>query len=239
MPKKGEKQPPKVIGDPNDPDGMGVWVRRYLVALGTRNYAEQTIENRERDLRHFIEWAAERSITRPTEVTRAILEAYQRHLFYMRKKNGQPLAFRTQHSRLVPVRSFFRWLTRSNVIASNPASELELPRLERRLPKHILTEAEIEQVMAVPDLADPLGLRDRAILETLYSTGIRRMEVIGLRLTDLDAERGTLLVRQGKGRKDRMVPIGDRAIYWTSRYLDQARPGLVVLAFPRFRGQEG
>jgi integrase/recombinase XerD len=73
----------------------------------------------------------------------------------------------------------------------------------------------------------PLGVRDRAILETLYSTGVRRMEVVNLRLYDLDHDRGTLIVRQGKGRKDRMVPIGERALAWIDRYLREVRPTLL------------
>jgi integrase/recombinase XerD len=80
----------------------------------------------------------------------------------------------------------------------------------------------------VPDVGDAIGLRDRAILETLYSTGIRRMEVMNLLVYDLDAERGTLMVRQGKGKKDRMVPIGERAIAWIARYVSDARPQLVM-----------
>ena len=92
----------------------------------------------------------------------------------------------------MPLRSFFKWLTRQNVILSNPASELVLPRLERRLPRHVLSAAEAEQVLAEPDTAAPLGLRDRAMLETLYSTGMRRMELLGLSVLDLDAERGTV-----------------------------------------------
>ena len=110
----------------------------------------------------------------------------------------------------------------------NPASELELPRLGRRLPKHVLTVSEAEQVLEQPDVNDAIGLRDRAILEVLYSTGIRRMEVLNLCIYDLDTERGTLMVRQGKGKKDRMVPIGERAVAWFGRYFNDARPALVV-----------
>lgn len=109
-----------------------------------------------------------------------------------------------------------------------PASEIELPRAEKRLPKHVLTADEAERVMEKPKLADPIGLRDRAILETLYSTGIRRMEVIHLQVFDLDVERGTVMVRQGKWKKDRMVPIGERAIVWIEKYLNEARPQLVM-----------
>ena len=79
-----------------------------------------------------------------------------------------------------------------------------------------------------PNLADPLGLRDRAILETLYSTGMRRLELINLKLYDLDTERGTILIRQGKGKKDRVIPIGDRALAWTQKYLEKSRPKLVA-----------
>ena len=87
---------------------------------------------------------------------------------------------------------------------------------------------EAEQVLEQPDVSDAIGLRDRAIIEVLYSTGIRRMEVLNLCIYDLDIERGTLMVRQGKGKKDRMVPIGERAIAWLERYFNDARPALMV-----------
>ena len=77
-------------------------------------------------------------------------------------------------------------------------------------------------------IAEPLGLRDRAILEVFYSTGMRRMELAGLKLYDLDAERGTVMIRQGKGKKDRMIPMGARAFAWVGRYVDEARPRLVI-----------
>ncbi len=92
----------------------------------------------------------------------------------------------------------------------------------------MLTATEAELVLARPNVTDLIGLRDRAILETLYSTGIRRMEVINLLVYDLDAERGTLMVRQGKGKKDRMVPIGENAVVWIRKYVDEARPQLVM-----------
>ena len=124
------------------------------------------------------------------------------------------------------MKAFFKWLSRGNHILYNPASELELPRMERRLPRHILSVREVEAVLAQPDLATPIGLRDRAVMETLYSTGIRRMELINLHVHDIDAERGTLMVRQGKGKKDRMIPIGVRALAWIGKYRDDVRPDL-------------
>ena len=106
----------------------------------------------------------------------------------------------------------------------NPASDLELPRLERRLPKHVLTEKETELILSQADVGNPIGIRDRAILETLYSTGMRRMELVALKLYDLDEDRGTLMIRQGKNKKDRMIPIGDRAVAWIRKYLAEVRP---------------
>ena len=241
MGKKGTRKPKAPVGNPNDPEGLCCWMLRYLEALRVKNYSGRTVENREVYVGFFIQWCEARSITRPQEVTKPIIDRYQRHLFHLRKPNGKPLSFSSQIARLVPVRAFFKWLTRQNVLLWNPASEIELPRQEKRLPKHVLTADEAEAVMLVPDVADPIGLRDRAILETLYSTGIRRMEVINLSVFDLDQERGTLMVRQGKGKKDRMVPIGERAIAWIARYLNEARSQLVLPPDPGtlFLTQEG
>jgi len=111
----------------------------------------------------------------------------------------------------------------------NPASELELPRCEHRLPKVILTKDEAEQIINQPDINDLLGIRDRSILETFYSTGVRRMELINLRLYDIELNQGTLMVRQGKGKKDRLIPIGQRALLWIDKYLSEVRPRFVNL----------
>jgi integrase/recombinase XerD len=227
MPARGQRRPrpPAVDGDPA---GFGVAIGDYLEWLAVRNYSPRTIEDRRKSLGYLAAWLAERGVTRPGEVTLAVLERYQRHLFHYRKPNGAPLAFRTQLGRLVAVRALFRWLVRQHRIGSNPASELELPRVEHRLPKAVLSAGEAEQVLAVPDLGDPLGLRDRAILEVLYSTGMRRAELVGLAVADLDVERGTVIIRQGKGRKDRTLPLGERAGIWVDRYLADVRPQLVV-----------
>jgi integrase/recombinase XerD len=216
------------LDTPLPPTRLSALLTEHVNALRVRDYSEHTLRNRHLHVRLFLEWCAERGLTEPTEITRPVLERYQRHLFHQRKRNGEPLTFRSQHIHLVALRSWFRWMTRQNHILHNPASELELPRLGHRLPKHVLTIEEVERVLQQPDIRDPLGLRDRAILEVLYSTGIRRMEVIHLKLFDLDVERGTLLIRQGKGKKDRFVPIGERAIAWVQKYIREARPRLVV-----------
>jgi integrase/recombinase XerD len=210
-----------------DPQGLYALLQDYLAWLRARNYSEATIAGRELFLCALIDWCGQRGVHRPGEVTKPILERYQRYLFHYRKKNGDPLGFRSQYNRIVAIRTWFRWMARQNRIVSNPASDLELPRLEKRLPKAILSEREAETVLSQPNVTEALGLRDRAILETLYSTGIRRMELVNLRVQNLDTERGTLLVRQGKGKKDRMIPIGERALVWIEKYLSDARPQLV------------
>jgi integrase/recombinase XerD len=222
----GRKRSPRP-GDPNDPEGLRVRVDQYLGALRVRNFSERTVYHRGRQLDGFIAWCDARSLTRPEQVTKPVIEAYQRHLFYWRKTSGAPLSSASQLQRLISVRALFKWLARSNLLLWNPASEIDLPTLPRRLPMHVLTVDEAERVIEQPDLSDPLGVRDRAILETLYSTGIRRMELISLRVHDVDREHGTLRVRQGKGQRDRVVPISERAVNWIDTYLSTARGQLV------------
>jgi integrase/recombinase XerD len=221
-----KRKPPEPVGDPNDPHGMAVLLARFFEWMRVKNYSEETIICRHCVLNRFIRWAEERGVVRPNEVTKPILERYQRYLYHFRKKNGDPISFRTQHGNLVPIRAWFKWLARNNHILYNPASEMELPKLGHRLPKHVLTANEAEQIINIPNVTTNPGLRDRAILETLYSTGIRRMEVCNLRLYDVDYDRGTIMVRQGKGQKDRIVPIGERALAWIERYVNEVRPTL-------------
>jgi integrase/recombinase XerD len=229
-PKQGQrKKPPRPIGDESDPSGFGVRVRQHLEWLKVRNYSERTVSNNESSLRFFVEWCEARGLGRPSDVTKPILERYQRHLYLLKRADGRPqLSFRSQKVRLVSVRGFFKWLVKQNHLPSNPASELELPRLPDRLPRDVLNIDEVERVLAAPDTKTAAGLRDRAILEVLYSTGVRRSELVKLRLPDVDAERGTLLVREGKGKRDRMIPIGERALAWVTRYAAEIRPELVM-----------
>jgi integrase/recombinase XerD len=207
---------------------LATLMREHLDALRVRGYSEHTVESREDYIGFFLEWAYEHGLCEPVEITRPVLERYQRYLFFYRKKNGEPLTFRSQHARLIPLRVWFRWMTRQNHILHNPASEIELPRLGRVLPKNILSIGEIEQVMLQPNLAAPLGLRDRAILEVIYATGMRRLEIVRLKLFDLHLDRGLLFVRQGKGKKDRYVPIGERAIAWLEKYIREVRSQLAL-----------
>lgn len=217
-----------IAGDAHDPNGFPAHVARYLEAMQVKHYAASTVHSHAEYLAWFAQWCAARSLTQPRDLTKPILERYQRHLFYHRKANGEPLSFSGQHMRLSCIRVFFRWLARHNHILYNPASDLELPRLRKSLPRFVLSAEEVELLFAQCDLNNPLGVRDRAMLETLYSTGMRRSELVKLKLFDIDAQRQTVFIHQGKGQKDRVVPLGERALAWIQRYTHEIRPSFAL-----------
>jgi len=227
MPRQRTRRQPATAAPAIAAGPMRTSTEEYLVWMQTQNFSEDTVTTRRVCIGYFLDWCHERGLENPAEITRPILERYQRTLYHYRKQNGDPLTFRTQNQRLRSLKGWFRWLARQNYILHNPASELILPRLENRLPKYILTAAEAERLVQQPDITTPAGLRDRAILETFYSTGMRRMEVANLKLYDIDAERGVLMIRQGKGKKDRFIPIGERALAWIDKYVREARPKLL------------
>jgi len=216
------------IGDPNNPDSLYHYLLRFLEYSKIHNYSSETVNSREVFLRKFIIWCDERGLATPQEITRPILERYQRHLFLHRKTNGEPLSVSGQLSYLHSIRALFSWLVKSNYILYNPASDLELPRMTKRLPKYVLTKQDVETILNQTDIESAFGIRDRAIMEVLYSTGIRRKELTNLTIIDIDLQRGTLMVRHGKNDKDRLLPIGQRAIDWIEKYMNQVRHELVI-----------
>ena len=228
-------------GAPNDLRGLTAAMRRYLEHLGTRGYRPMGMATAERYIRDFIAWADERGVTHPSQVSRQVLERYQRWLYHYRKRDGAPLSVAGQRCKLVPLRGFFRWLTKTAEIPANPAADMELPRKIKRLPRTVLTAEEAERVMVCVDLGTPIGLRDRAMLEVLYATGMRRHEIAALELGDIEAERGVVLIREGKGGKDRLLPLGERALHWVGEYLERGRPLLAWNAEDKtlFLGNEG
>jgi integrase/recombinase XerD len=211
---------------PSGPDTLAAWICRYITHLETQHRSINDQRTRRSRLAHFHSWCHERGIQTPQQVTHAHVQRFQRHLFLYRKANGQPIAVNGQRIALFTIEMFFRWLVRQDAVQSNPAADLELPRATRDL-REPLTLEEMESVLALPDIETPDGLRDRACLELFYATGIRRMELANLHQSDLDRTRGTLHVRLGKGKKDRFVPIGERALAWITKYEREARPVLL------------
>lgn len=213
---------------PPEPEGLSFYLRRYLEYLGMKGHTPMGIYNVERYLQAFIHWCEPHALARPAQVGKADIELYQRYLFHHRKADGEPLSVFSQRTALVPLRGFFRWLAREGHIARDPAVDIELPRAHHVLPSQILTATEAECVLRQPDTRRPGGLRDKAILEVLYSTGLRRMEIAQLHVADIDNNRGLVFVNQGKWGKDRWVPISDRALSWVQRYLTEVRPTSVT-----------
>jgi integrase/recombinase XerD len=190
-------------------------------------YTADTVRGRRQAIRRFIAWCDDRGLSDPKEITKPILERYQRHLFYYRKADGAPLSLGSQHAALTPLKTFFKWLAKENHILWNPASELELPPQPKHLPRALLSIEDVEAILRAADHASITGLRDRAMLEVLYSTGLRRTELANLRRYDADLSRLIVFVREGKGRKDRVVPLGERAGLWLDKYMAQSRPQFI------------
>ena len=209
------------------PDSVAAWMGRYLDARKVQHTSALNLRVRRSQLGRLNVWCIQHGIATPAEVTHAHLERFQRHLFYARKPSGEPYAITGQIAVLTNVQAFFRWMVRHKHLPSNPAADLEMPRTPPLHLREPLTLAEVEAVLALPDIATPYGLRDRAILELFYATGIRRQELANLNLADIDAAQNTLMVRQGKGRKDRFLPVGERALAWLAKYRSEARPQLL------------
>lgn len=193
----------------------------WTVAIGL---SPLTASIRKSALEHFIRWCHERGICAPGDITRDLLESYQAHLASYRKANGDTLELSTQATRLNPLKAFCKWLVRKRCLPYDPSLELILPKLPPRLPRRVPTVDEMKRVISGAGGVSPETIRDRAIMETLYSTGLRRMELVRMKIRDVSLDGGTLVVRGGKGRRDRIVPLGSRAADSIARYLREVRP---------------
>jgi integrase/recombinase XerD len=205
--------------------GIAACADALLTHLAARAYSPASIDAHRWALRHFTTWAESRGAMDPACFTRADLEEYQLFLHqYRSPRGGKPLVTNTQLARLGCVRRFFAWLCWSGTIPANPAADLDLPRKQARQLPRFLNEQEIQLLLAIPNPADPFGLRDRTMLELFYATGIRRSEMANLDHGDYDSATRTLLVRKGKNGKSRMLPVGERTGVWLDRFLAESRP---------------
>jgi integrase/recombinase XerD len=173
----------------------------------------------------FLDWLAARG-SDLLDVKAKDLDAYQSALYAFRRPSGRPYAAAYQATRLVVLKHLFRFLSRRGYLLHDPAAEVELPRLEKRLPRVVLTVHEVRKVLEAPDVRTPRGLRDRAMLETLYGTGLRVSELCQLTPYDVDTEERVVRVVLGKGRKDRHVPLTRAAAAAIEAYLLKGRPKL-------------
>jgi integrase/recombinase XerD len=196
---------------------------QWSVAIGL---SPETASIRRSALNHFIRWCHPRAIAAPIQIDREALEAYQAHLATYRKANGESLELATRAARLNPLKAFCKWLVRKRLVELDPSRELILPRLPRRLPRRVPSVTEVRTIVDAAGSNTAPAIRDRAMMETLYSTGLRRMELARLRIHDVSLETSTVLVRSGKAGRDRVVPLGAIARSWIQRYLAEVRPSL-------------
>ena len=198
---------------------MSALVDAYLSHLAVeRRLSPNTVESYGRDLAQLV--AAAAALERPLEsLDRRALEQVVRQMM------GEGRSPKSVARAVACFRGFYRFLVVSGRRDDNPAADVRAPRAWKTLPKSLSSE-EIDRLLGAPDTTQPRGLRDRALIELFYATGLRVSEMVGLRQQDLNLESGYLTCT-GKGRKQRLVPIGDEASAWLTRYLKEGRPALL------------
>lgn len=208
---------------------MSAKVRRLLVLYAedlSLRFSEHTVRGYRRGVGSFLAWLDGRGVALASVRTADIL-AHQGDLLAMRKKDGRPYSIGFQQNRVSALKSFFRFLVRRGYLLSDPAAAVEMPRAESRLPRVILTKDEAKRIIEAVKGKTPRELRDRAILETLYATGVRASELIALTPYDVDTEERSLRVVLGKGRKGRVVPLTTAAAKTIDAYLAFGRGKLL------------
>jgi integrase/recombinase XerD len=177
--------------------------------------SRNTLDSYRRDLRLFGAWLKGNRDRGLMEAERADLLDYLAHLY---KKLAKP---RSAARLLSSLKRFYHFLLRENRIAADPTLQIDSPKLPRSLPKG-LTESDVEKLLAAPDVNTDLGLRDRAMLETLYASGLRVSELVTIKVSQVSQDMGVARV-SGKGSKERLVPLGEESLDWIRRYANEAR----------------
>ncbi len=198
----------------------------YVEQLRVRRYSASSLEKAGVELPRLIHHLEEDGVRAARNVTEENLAAYARHLERHRTRRGTLLSASSRASALSSVRRFFAFLASRGHVLYDPAQAIPLPRCAR-LPRGVLTEGQARRLVAAPFPGSRIGKRDRAILETLYGTGIRLGEAVRADVSDLDLREGVLLVRNGKGKKDRVVPVEGRAALALDTYLTESRSELL------------
>lgn len=180
--------------------------------------SQHTLAAYRSDLSHFQQWLSEHHNCALPAVQRAHFEAY---LAYLHHAKRHP---RSQARFLSAARKYFRWLLQQGHRSDDPTAHLASPKQPAALPKS-LSEADVNQLLAAPDTASAIGLRDKAMLELLYATGLRVSELVALQLNQVSMRQGLVRI-VGKGNKERLVPLGEEALEWLGQYLRYSRPEL-------------
>jgi site-specific recombinase XerD len=202
---------------------------RFIEYLTALNYATATLVNYAHNVEIFLEWLVENtSLNSISDVTAAQLSQYQIALYRIEiedEKTGKKkrLSTGTQANKLAAMKRFFLWLWQEGLIVHNPSASIQMPKQPKMLPRNILTPAEAKRLIESVPTKKPRDIRDRAILETLYATGIRLSELLDLTIYDVEMQTGTLRIEHGKGDETRLVPLTETAKTAIKLYLAEAR----------------
>ena len=205
---------------------------QFTEDLEVRGYADRTRSAYPGQLGFFLDFLRECDAESLVHLTRRHIHQYQMHVHEFRYRD-KPLCLASQSYRLMVLKRFFHYLAHEGRILADPTGGLELPKLPRALPRNVPSMSEVRRILERPDVDTSQGLRDKAIMEVLYSTGIRNAELRNLTVGDVDLGHGELIVRRGKGGKDRVLPVGEVAIRYVEEYLKTARPRILAEAAAR------
>jgi len=212
---------------------------RYLDSLWLeKGLSKNTVASYRNDLKQLSEWSAKNSLT---SEEKALLSLEQKDLqLYLAWRLEKKYGARSTARCISCMRGLYAWAIRENLLAVNPAALIDLPKLGRPLPK-TLTELEVEALLAAPDVATAIGMRDRTMLEVIYACGLRVSELVNLEVPMVNLRQGVVRV-VGKGSKERLVPLGEEASDWLRKYIAESRPQLMdgsmsAALFPGHRGQ--
>ncbi|MFA5506467.1 MAG: tyrosine-type recombinase/integrase [Vulcanimicrobiota bacterium] len=211
-----------------------LWQQRFAEHLRAYRRSEQTIASYLVEVRQFLAFLAARGLTSPGEMKSTDMEAYQVSLEHRITFKGTPLRLTSKNGKISTVRAFIRFLRRTNVLMTDPARDIILPKPPKTILPALPSEEQVEQLLETPDASTALGLRDRAILELFYSSALRNMELRLLKVGDIDLGRLQVRVYRGKGGRGRVVPVGEIAAAWVEQYLAQGRPQLIRDKDPGF-----
>lgn len=213
------------------PTSLSACVSFYIEDCLARGQSDATANTKTALLQMFVKWSEHQGISEVTQVDLALLERYRIYLHRYRKhQDNAPLELSTQRMRLMAVTGLLKRLYYYGIVLSDDYAKFPLPKVHRQIPKQIPDEDEIDPILHQTLTKGRMGLRDRAILEVYYATGIRRAELAGLDIRDVDFKHQMVTVRKGKGGDDRRVPIAQRALDWVEKYLNELRGRLVTMA---------
>ena len=201
-------------------------IPEYLTYLAAIDRSYYTIRGARYTLLSFVGYIESDQVYQVEDLTRSVIEDYQEELAFSLTAKGKPLSVRTQIKRLGIVKGFTRYLQEQDYLVHDPSLKIKLPKEPRRLPRSILNPSEMKKLLDTPDLRTINGYRDRIILEILYDTAVRRSEIAGIKVHDIDLDAGFILIH-GKGDKERVVPLSVHVCELVRNYMLAVRPDYV------------